>query len=812
MSNYQIELKPYKHKYQAMPLENRKNILPERNVCSLAPSQDYADCISTGNGYQRIDVLGDPYNEELAFWQESLYEPQWSKTPEPPDLTGVMPKVRKLLLEGKLAEAGEVVHQAQLEAGFGPLFGKWNDNIVPPSSLRLHRAFWLSIKQPESGQTKNYLRWLDMLNGKITVQWENQEGAFAREVFAAYKGDVVVQRFTAPKGKLNADITIILPHEKKTELYGYGNLANSEACSYELDISHELITLKWAYNPEYGQKGYVSVLRFIRSGGKAEKINKGIRISGADRLIILSKTVKFEEGFTFECAKSVVDQVLAMDADFDELLTYNQQYIGSRMKRSRLCTGNKEDFALSAEELLIRACTDSQIDPMLMDKLYDMGRFYLIMDTGEIPPMWGQHNINTNLQVCAGNNTGLFDEMDVYFRYYESKFDDFRTNARKLFGARGLLCSVHCDYDSGLFYHFSKTYPHYCWTGCLGWIYNEFWGYWLVTGDKEFLRNRVVPALKEIALFFEDYACDRGPDGRVIFYPSFSPENPTPNPDYMTVTCKDKSPTRINSVMDIAICREVLDNLITACQILGIESENIPHWEAQRDSLPAYLLDEYGGLKEWAWPTIEENYNHRHVSHHYDVWPGRAVTPEKHPELARAIKISNRMRGQQDDSAHGIIHRCLTAIRLKDVEEAVQNLSQLVNHGFITRGLQTRHFPYRGQFPDLQGAMPAILLEMCVFSEPGCVEFLPAIPESLGKGSIEGIWLYTWAKLERMDWSPQKLRSIIVSNKDQTLTLRCRRKIKSFRVNGTQMKVNGDHIEYSFKAGQETVIEIEFES
>ena len=110
--------------------------------------------------------------------------------------------------------------------------------------------------------------------------------------------------------------------------------------------------------------------------------------------------------------------------------------------------------------------------------------------------------------------------------------------------------------------------------------------------------------------------------------------------------------------------------------------------------------------------------------------------------------ISNRMRGQQDDSAHGILHRCLTAIRLKDVEETVQNLSQLINHGFITSTLQTRHFPYRGQFPDLQGAMPAILLEMRVFSEPGTVEFLPAIPESLGKGSIEGVWLHTWAKLE----------------------------------------------------------------
>ena len=310
-----------------------------------------------------------------------------------------------------------------------------------------------------------------------------------------------------------------------------------------------------------------------------------------------------------------------------------------------------------------------------MDKLYDMGRFYQIMDTGNIPPMWGQHNINTNLQVCAGNNTGLFDEMDVYFRFYETKLEDFRTNARKLFGARGLLCSVHCDYDSGLFYHFSKTYPHYAWTGCLGWIYNELWGYWLVTGDRAFLRDRLVPVLKEIALFFEDYACDRGPDGRVIFYPSFSPENPTPNPDFSTVTCRNTNPTRINSVMDIAICREVLDNLISACQTLNIEQESIPQWEAQRESLPTYLLDGEGALKEWSWPTIEENYNHRHVSHHYDLWPGRAVTPEREPALARAIRLSNRKRGQQDDSAHGIIHRCLSAIRLKDVDEAMQNLT-----------------------------------------------------------------------------------------------------------------------------------------
>ena len=36
------------------------------------------------------------------------------------------------------------------------------------------------------------------------------------------------------------------------------------------------------------------------------------------------------------------------------------------------------------------------------------------------------------------------------------------------------------------------------------WVYNELWGYYLVTGDKEFLRTRLIPAYKEMALFYED--------------------------------------------------------------------------------------------------------------------------------------------------------------------------------------------------------------------------------------------------------------------------------------------------------------------
>jgi hypothetical protein len=144
------------------------------------------------------------------------------------------------------------------------------------------------------------------------------------------------------------------------------------------------------------------------------------------------------------------------------------------------------------------------------------------------------------------------------------------------------------------------------------------------------------------------------------------------------------------------------------------------------------------------------------------------------------------------------------------MEETHQNLSQLMNHGFVTNTLQTRHFPYRGQFPDLQGGMPAILIEMAVFSEPGTVEFLPVMPDSMAEGAIEGVWLYTWAKLERMDWTKSGVKATVKSDKAQTLTLRCRRDVSSFKINGKEMKMDGNHTEYTFGEGEQVEIEIRF--
>ncbi len=801
-----MELKRLAYPYPCIPLTKRAGILPLRNVCSVAPAEDPSDALFTGNGSHRIDVTGQPYRDGLTANMELLQEPKWKETPRPPDLRPYLKEIRASLLEGRPERADQLLEQAQREAGHGKYMDLDAPISYPIESLRAHEAFRLSFLREEAADTRDYLRWLDLRSGLVTTRWTDARGTFENEYLCVREGDFVAARLTAPEGAGDLEVGVRLPGGPGP----FGRVSLENAVS-RVQRSPALITAAYRYDPALcDERGFVLLFRFLPLGGEAELTEAGVRIRGGRGVLVMAKAIRVETGFRFGCEEGSARAFEAVTPDFDAWVQAGKAFLGQRMDRSRLRMGREEDHYLSGEELL-RDCRDrGEAYGVLMEKLYDLGRFYQIIDTGLLPPMWGQHNINTNLQVCAGNATGLFEEMEVYFRYYESKFEDFRTNARLLFNARGLLASVHCDYDSGLAYHTSRTYPHYCWTGCLGWIYNEFWGYWLTTGDRAFLRDRVVPALKEIALFFEDYACDRDDSGKVIFYPSFSPENPTPNPDYATVTGRDRHPTRINSVMDIAICREVLTNLMDACRTLGIEEENLPHWQRQLEDLPTLLTDEEGALKEWAWPGMEENYNHRHVSHHYDVWPGRAVTPETEPEIAEAIRISNRKRGQQDDSAHGIIHRAFTAIRLKDTEELEQNLSQLLEHGFVRRSLSTTHFPYRGWFPDLQGAMPALLLEMAVFSAPGVVEFLPALTEKLAEGRLEGLWLYTWTKLDSLEWDRSGLRSSLTPLRDQDLTLRCRRPLKAFRLNGKLVEPEEGCVTVPVRSGEPLQIELDF--
>ena len=109
-------------------------------------------------------------------------------------------------------------------------------------------------------------------------------------------------------------------------------------------------------------------------------------------------------------------------------------------------------------------------------------------------------------------------------------------------------------------------------------------------------------------------------------------------------------------------------------------------------------------------------------------------------------------------------------------------LRQLIETGWVGPTLRCSHDPYSGAggAPDAQGGIPTIMMEMLAYSRPGVVEVLPALPPSLLKGSINGMLLRTFARLDKLSWD-MNTRSVdltITSARKQDVALIARQGIE----------------------------------
>lgn len=233
---------------------------------------------------------------------------------------------------------------------------------------------------------------------------------------------------------------------------------------------------------------------------------------------------------------------------------------------------------------------------------------------------------------------------------------------------------------------------------------------------------------------------------RYIFAPSYSPENWPGHLD--TYQC-----VAINSVMDISVCREVLIHLLELCELFHVHREEMPRYREMLDHLPVYLTDDLGALKEWAWDGLPERFDHRHLSHLYGAWPGDEIRQDLDEELAEAALLANRKRAQGNASIHGIMHRALAAARLRDRFLAGRNLKQVLDQGYLNPGsMMTNHNPYRIYCPDACGSLPVLVIEMLMYSRPGVIELLPALPHGLGAGVLRGVQSRSRAVIEELRW------------------------------------------------------------
>ena len=745
-----------------MPLVERlkRNIVPRKGFCSTSPGKTTSDGITSGNGHMNIEVASDPYSEQILFHHESLLVP-WKRPFEAPKAANVFPEVRQLALDGKYQESIELAFK---EMNKGPI----KQNTGPHPTVP---AFLMRMELPKTSSVKNYLRTVNFETSEANVYWSDEHGDWLRKTFTSRPDDVVVQLMTAPnEQKVNARIAVerySRGRRNQGGLFG-SNTGESEV---KQDFNEERLIYKCRLDPSVDNSGYAGVVRVVRNGGSAKMDGDTLVIENASSVLLLTRIEWFAD-YSEEKVEALRQAVEQLSPDYNAILELHRKVQSAALNRVTVDFGGASQYGMSSEELLVDQRSRRDYSPALLEKIFEMGRYWFILASGKYPTMQAETNANINLQIAPGPQGDLREGMDAYFNWMESLTPDFRVNAKNIYGMRGTFYSLIPQQNVGVSFHYSyasstgEIWPHMYWISAGGWCCRPFWDHYLVTGDKEFLRNRMVPAYKELALFYEDFLTATDKDGNYIFAPSFSPEN---NP----LNTGPGAMMSVNATMDISVCREVLGNLIEACETLGIDADNVPKWKAIVAKLPPHLMEPDGTLKEWAWPTLEERYSHRHVSHLYGAWPGDEIDPDRTPQLAFAAMLADRKRVPERLAAHGRCHRALVGARLKDCYMVDTELRQLIEQGYVARTLRCSHDPWAFPMPDAQGGIPTIMMEMLAYSRPGVIEVLPALPETLVKGSIDGMLARTFARIDKLAWDmdARTVELTVTSFRKQDVTL-----------------------------------------
>jgi alpha-L-fucosidase 2 len=720
-------------------------------------------------------MYGQIQNDTILLNHDRLYFPK-KKMPLV-DVSDQLPEMRRLINLGQYQDAADLMPAVYAERTHteGGTTSTFRDPYQPFCAVSLHTL--------TDGPFRHYRRGVDFETGRVWMEWTDDTTTYTRELFVSRVTDTVYIRICGETpGSLNYHITLGMHKSEQMNLEGWAGSGNTDisilTCS-ALDKQSLCYSACYPNGFTFGAVARVDVV-----SGQIRSKDSYLLIKDADEILIRIGLFVGQDQNTAVSRLSgeLNSQTGGYKRAFAEHTALHKQlYSRMTLEIGRVQWQSNEEMLLAAY--------GGDVPTALVQLMFEFGRYLLVCSSrpgswpanlqglwnGDYSPAWNSdfhtdENIQMNYwQALPG---GLSEVILPLFDYFEEWIDDYRENALKIYGCRGILLPI-AQTTHGV------EYPGIWsnWTAAAGWIGQHFYDYYLFTGDCEFLRKRAVPWLKEVALFYEDFLVE-GEDGKLCFSPSLSPENIPGNSDSLLTA---------NATMDIAVCREVLHNLCHACDLLGIERGSTERWRSMLTRLPVYTVNDDGALKEWLHPAFTDNYHHRHQSHLYPLFPGLEITEETHPELYNACRIAVEKRlviGLASQSGWSMAHMANIYARLGMGNRALECVEILLRSS-TGPNLFTYHNDWRDMGLSLTGdnnppfqidanfGITAAILEMLVFSKRGTLKLLPALPDKWKTGNVKGIQCRGGIRVD-MEWDMDNglLQAALLSQNAQQLLIR----------------------------------------
>jgi alpha-L-fucosidase 2 len=769
---------------------------PRHGAASLQTGKSWEWGFVSGNGHQGGLIFGEPGKETLIATHIRLWLPLGTREIVP-DIGKYLPEVRRVIQE-RGYDAGDRLMQEKARSQGWPGLA-WTDPF--------HPAFFLHLNLPSHGPVKDYVRAENFQTGEVTTRWDDAAGSWQHRMFVSRTAGVMAWSISAGRGaKLTGSISL----DKNTHA----------SIRPEILSASGWITGHMTY--VMGKGGYDYVIRAIHRGGTLTTGDARFTFEDANEVLLLALVVPwrtpladseawnyspqnpiysgfdtraqgFLAGKMYDPAwlKQIVRDVSVLQPDYVLVQRAHATAHGQLFNRVVLDLGGAADRNTPIEELFARADKTKEVPPALMEKIYEAGRYMLLCCSGEAMPnlygiwtgVWspawsGDYTTDANLEcaIAAGLSGNTPELMEGYFRTVESWLPDMRLNAQRIYGCRGLLANSRAS-NNCLMLHWGGGWTGQMWLSGAGWMSHWYYDYYLYTGNREFLARRAVPILKDVALFYEDFLKDSvDPQGRYLFRPSFSPE------------CMLDD----NATMDIAVAREVLTNLIAAAEELKVEGDNIPKWQTMLKKMPPYLVNSKGELQEASSPRQPRvPYGHRHHSLLYPVFQSHEFTPKQTPDLwaAAGESLKKKLAEDCEGSSFGRIQSGLAAAQMGMGDGAYGQIRKMVLEGKWYTSLMTSHDPNHAIFcSDANGGVPEIVNSMLVFSLPGRLDLLPAVPKAWPRGTLRGLLARGQITIDRLTWDnvAKSLHAELTSKIEQEVTLRLPMvaTIRTFRASG----------------------------
>lgn len=728
---------------------DNKYDLPLRGVWNQTPASKWEEAYLGGNGSQGVLQFGDPTHETIIGNHCRLYLPQ-GDSQQLPEMATDLPEVREIIrTEGYQAGLKFYYQQAQ-EKGYQGL----------TMSDPYHPGFHLHIDTPITDY-HSYQKSINYQTGEIVTAYQEGQTHYQSKTFVSRTDDVIVYHLEASDGLLDC----------KLSLANYDN----QGLNSTKHVSEDGIKAHYRY--VHGEGGYDVVIRMIAPDALVTRALDKVHIQKTAKLTLIMKIIPYQKAEDRDQAR--LDQVSQLDTSYRALFASHRIVHQDMFDRVKLNLVNNVERLRSIESLFEEASQRSSTPLALIEKIYDAGRYMYLSSAGELTPnlqgIWtgtfhpawsGDFTFDTNVQlsIAAALSSNLTEGLAGYFRLIKELVPDFRENAQKYYGCRGIMSSAHSS-NSGKHHHWNEDWPLHFWTCGAGWLGHWFYQYYLHTGDTHFLAEEAVPYLEEVALFYQDFLV-KDIDGTYRFTPSYSAEN----------GCGD------NATQDIAVAKEVLSNLIESYRILEIESIKPKQWQEILDNLPSYQINEDGALKEWQSPR-QENYNHRHFSHLYPIFQSREFTEVTEPVLWQASKVAFDKRQEawlkSDDgnttSTHGRMHAALCATQFHTPELINDVFTMLIKNNCFFPSLMMSHYDNLEVFNvDGNGAFPQVIHEMLVDYHNKTLSLLGALPAQIPEGEICGVRLANQIEVVRLEWDlpKQKMHVELTSKIKQTVQVK----------------------------------------